>query len=302
MPLTEHPPDQVAAEIIANPLLAARRLDALREEVEARLADAEAALADAEAALAALGATDTASDYKNSVRLATSAAIADLSSITVADFDGAGQGVTLVAGDRVLVKDTASIDGVEGAHAKRNWLYVVGTVDSGSAPLTRAADANSSTEVTSGATVRVTAGAHAGKVFAISTADPITLDTTAITVALATKASGVSLLDAAEHTTNEDVEAAIAELFGFNKKLIQSGVATLTTGVSAAIAATITANSRIFAFPKVLSGSTLTKFYTAKTADRSVGAPGSFVITAIKTDDTTTSDADGSTLDWFVIG
>ena len=67
----------------------------------------------------AAGVVDPSLSWKDKVRLASTAAVADLSSVTVADFDGAGQGVTLVAGDRVLVKDTASIDGIEPGHQRR---------------------------------------------------------------------------------------------------------------------------------------------------------------------------------------
>ena len=83
-----------------------------------------------------IGADNSA--HKEPARVASDAAIADLSAVNVTDFDGTAQGVTLEEGDIVLVKDTASADGVEGAHAKRNWLYVVGPVAGGLASLTRA--------------------------------------------------------------------------------------------------------------------------------------------------------------------
>lgn len=117
-------------------------------------------------------------DWKNSVRIATVSSIADLSDYTVADQEG----VTLVEGDRILVKDTASIDGVEGLDAKRNGIYVVGTVTTGTAPLTRAEDANVDAEVTSGLATFVEEGTvNVDRGYTLTTNDPITLDTTGLT-------------------------------------------------------------------------------------------------------------------------
>lgn len=122
-----------------------------------------------------------ASDFswKDKVRIASASSVADLSSVTVADFDGSGQGITLVENDRVLVKDTASIDGVEGVFAKRNGLYVVGVVAAGSAPLTRSDDANLADELESAA-VFVDEGSNADRAF-VQTADNVILETTALT-------------------------------------------------------------------------------------------------------------------------
>lgn len=132
---------------------------------------------------AAVSAGSAGLDVKTSVRWASDASIADLSSVTVADPDGQGQGITLVEGERVLVKNTASIDGVEGVDAKRNGIYVVGTVTTGTAPLTRSTDADNSPagEVTNGMFTFVGEGTSAGFGFVLTTADPITLDTTGLT-------------------------------------------------------------------------------------------------------------------------
>lgn len=115
------------------------------------------------------------------VRVASAAAIADLSDITVADFDGTAQGVTLVEGDRVLVKDNASPDGIIAQHGKYNGIYIVGAVTSGSAALTRDTDADTSAKMVSGTSVFITEGTYAAKVYALTTANPITLGTTALT-------------------------------------------------------------------------------------------------------------------------
>ncbi len=81
-----------------------------------------------------------------------------------------------------------------------------------------------------------------------------------------------------------------------------SGVATLVAGVSAAIAAPISANSVIVCTLKTPNTDALTVKYAALGADRVNGAPGSFKISAL---DATGGGAinalDVSTLDWRVI-
>ena len=117
-------------------------------------------------------------DIKASCRVATTGSIADLSAVTVATIDG----ITLVEGDRVLVKDTASPDGIEALHAKYNGIYVVGVVSVGVAPLTRADDADVDADVTSGMFTFIGEGsAHGSQGWTLTTDDPITLDTTALT-------------------------------------------------------------------------------------------------------------------------
>ncbi len=118
---------------------------------------------------------------KAPVRVASAASIANLASVTVANFDGTSQGVTLVAGDRVLVKDTASPDGIISVHGKYNGIYVVGTVTSGAAALARDGDADASDKMASGVTVFISEGTYAAKFYSLTTANPITLGSTALT-------------------------------------------------------------------------------------------------------------------------
>jgi len=100
-------------------------------------------------------------DWKESARAATTAAITLSGTQTV-------DGVALVANDRVLVKDQAS--------ALTNGIYVVAA-----GAWTRAADADTSAEVSSGMAVTVTEGTVNGdKTFILTTNDPITLGTTAL--------------------------------------------------------------------------------------------------------------------------
>lgn len=124
-------------------------------------------------------------DWKPSVRAGTTAALPSYThnaGVLTASANGAlaaQDGVTLVNGNRLLVKDES------GANEKYNWLYVVTDVGSAGTPwiLTRADDANVDAEVTAGSTVTVTEGtANGDKAFRITTNDTITLGTTAITV------------------------------------------------------------------------------------------------------------------------
>ena len=106
-------------------------------------------------------------DVKQSVRVATTAAInlsSDLEAGDVID------GVTLVAGDRVLVKEQGT--------ASENGIYVA--VASGAA--SRAPDADSSAEVTTGMFTFVSEGTvNADSGWVLATNDTITLGTTGLT-------------------------------------------------------------------------------------------------------------------------
>ena len=104
-------------------------------------------------------------DIKDSVRVATTANITIASDLNVGDTI---DGITLADGDRVLVKDQTT--------ASQNGIYVAG-----SSPV-RAADANTSAEVTSGMFVFVEEGTtNADNGFVLSTDGTITLDTTNLT-------------------------------------------------------------------------------------------------------------------------
>jgi len=108
-------------------------------------------------------------DVKESVRVATTAAInlsTDLEAGDVID------GVTLVAGNRVLVKD-------QGTNSE-NGIYVA--VASGAGVASRSTDADTSAEVTTGMFTFVSEGtANADSGFVLSTNDTITLGTTGLT-------------------------------------------------------------------------------------------------------------------------
>lgn len=105
-------------------------------------------------------------DWKTSVRVASTANVAVASGLT----NGSTMdGVTLATGDRVLLKNQTT--------GSENGIYVV--VASGAA--SRANDADSSAEVTSGLAVTATEGtANGDKTWVLTTNDPITLGTTSL--------------------------------------------------------------------------------------------------------------------------
>jgi hypothetical protein len=121
-------------------------------------------------------------DYKDSVRAATTAALpanTRSGSVLTASANGAlaaVDGVTLVLNDRVLVKNEAT-----GAN---NGIYYVSAVGDAGNPwtLTRATDADANAEVNAGLMVPVEEGTtNADTVWLLSTNNPVTLNTTALT-------------------------------------------------------------------------------------------------------------------------
>ena len=104
-------------------------------------------------------------DIKDSVRVATTANITIATALNVGDVI---DGVTLADGDRVLVKNQST--------GSENGIYTAG-----SSPV-RSTDANVSADVTSGMFCFVEEGTVNGdNGFVLTTNDPITLDTTALT-------------------------------------------------------------------------------------------------------------------------
>lgn len=111
-----------------------------------------------------------AGDYKASVRVATTANITALNGGAPNTLDG----VTLVAGDRILVKDQTT--------ASQNGLYVVTTLGTGAnGTWGRAGDADAAGELTSGAVVAVEEGsANADSQWMLVTDGVITIGTTSL--------------------------------------------------------------------------------------------------------------------------
>ncbi len=100
-------------------------------------------------------------DWKESARVATTSAI------SIATAPASIDGVTLTSGDRVLVKDQATLS--------QNGIYIFN--GSGSA-LTRSLDADEDSEVTAMMTVGVSEGTvHADQVWTVTSNDPLTVGT-----------------------------------------------------------------------------------------------------------------------------
>ena len=143
-------------------------------------------------------------DVKASVRLATTANLASNYNNSGGTLTNSGSnaalsldGVTVVAGNRILVKDQSS--------AAENGIYVVTTVGDGSTAwvLTRADDANVSAEMTGGVFTFVeegTVGADNGYVFTHNGAP--TLGTTALTVSQFSGAGQIVAGDALSKSGN----------------------------------------------------------------------------------------------------
>jgi hypothetical protein len=85
-----------------------------------------------------------------------------------------------------------------------------------------------------------------------------------------------------------------------NVPAMQAGSALLVTGVSAAIPVNLNATSVIVALPKTNVGGGATTSYRALATDRVNGLAGSFKLTALL--GAGINAADGSTLDWIVVG
>lgn len=126
----------------------------------------------------------TGLDVKASVRAATTGALAAHTrsgNILTASANGAfpaQDGVTLGLNDSLLVKDEGG-----GTHLE-NGIYTLTQVGDGSNPwkLTRRTDADASIEVTSGMFTFITEGTtQKSEGWVLTTADPITLNTTALT-------------------------------------------------------------------------------------------------------------------------
>jgi len=98
-------------------------------------------------------------DWKESARVASTAAL------TVATAPAAIDGVTLVVGDRVLLKDQASLP--------ENGIYIF---NGAASAFTRSLDADEDTEVTAMMTVGVSEGTvNADRVYTVTSNDPLTI-------------------------------------------------------------------------------------------------------------------------------
>lgn len=155
-------------------------------------------------------ALSTGLDFKASVRLASTVNLGALTGLLTVD------GVTVVAGDRVLVKNQTS-----GA---QNGIWVASA-----GAWARATDADSSAEVTSGMYVFVSEGTtNADSSWVLSTNDPIVLATTVLTFVQFSGAGQLTAGNGIAITANSIATNADSTMFQYN-----SGVLALTALYSA---------------------------------------------------------------------
>ncbi len=153
--------DQMAAPTAAVPLNA-QRITGLADPTAAQDAATKAYTDAARAGLS----------VKDPVRVATTAAITLSGTQTI-------DGVAVIAGDRVLVKDQGS--------APTNGVYVVAA-----GAWARATDADASAELPSGSSIFVSEGtANADTTYVLSTNAPIVLNTTALAFTLYSRAGAI---------------------------------------------------------------------------------------------------------------
>jgi hypothetical protein len=144
-------------------------------------------------------------DVKQSVRAATAAALATYTAsgtpkALTASANGAltVDGISVALNESVLIKDETS------GNAKYNGIYTLTQLGDGSHPwiLTRRSDFDASADVTSGAFTFVAEGSfNVNKGFVLTTADPITLDTTSLAF---TQFNAVNTVSSVKELTNGD--------------------------------------------------------------------------------------------------
>jgi len=177
----------------------------------------------------------TGLDIKGSVRVTSAAALPAYSrtgSVITASANGAlaaVDGVTLVANDRLLLKN--------GASNVDNGIYVVTQVGTGGTPfvLTRSTDADSSAEVTAGMFCFVEEGSTlADTGWVLTTNNPIVLNTTALTF---TQFSGAGTYIGSSSITISGATISINATYVGQTSLTTLGTVTTGTWQATAVAA-----------------------------------------------------------------
>ena len=175
-------------------------------------------------------ATKQGLDVKDSVRVATTGNITLSGTQTI-------DGISLSAGDRVLVKDQST--------GSENGIYDV--VSGGS--WTRSADANTSAEVTSGMFTFVEEGTtNADSGFVLTTDGTITLDTTSLSF---TQFSGAGSITAGAGLTKTGTTIDVATADSGRIVVNANSIDLATTGVSASTYKSVTVD----AYGRITAGS-----------------------------------------------
>lgn len=162
---------------------------------------------------------DTAKYYKASARVATTADITLSAPQTI-------DGVSAIAGDRVLVKDQAT--------GSENGLYVVAA-----GAWSRAVDADQNDEVRAGLLVFVSEGTAGGnKLWMLTTNDPIVVGTTALVFSSVAGSGDVS-------GPGSSTDNAIVRFDGTTGKLIQNSGVTISDTNDLVVAGDATVNGSV---------------------------------------------------------
>lgn len=150
-----------------------------------------------------LGTVGQAPGFDYLVRGASTGNVANLAAFTVAN-----DGITFVAGERVLLKDQGD--------ATENGIYVVGVVGAGTAPLTRALDFDGTAEIVPNAIVRVSEGTlGADTLWQLTTDAPIVVGTSDLVFTAAPLgfgAAGAMVAETPDVAANAGVSALAARI------------------------------------------------------------------------------------------
>ena len=172
-------------------------------------------------------------DAKYACRVATTA------NGTLASAFANGQtvdGVTLVTGNRILIKDQTA--------GEYNGIY---TVNASGAP-TRSTDANTSVEVTSGLYTLITEGTvGAGQGFVLVTPDPITLDTTSLSFSqfsgVGDLVGGTGITKTGNTISVDADQSQVTDVGALDSGSITSGFGNIDNGTSTITTGAVTATT-----------------------------------------------------------
>jgi hypothetical protein len=171
----------------------------------------------------------TGLDFKQSVKAATTANIT-LASAAPNTLDG----VTLTAGDRILVKNQTA-----GA---QNGIYVITTLGTGSNGVwTRAVDADSTAELNTGAFIAVEQGTLYASTMWLLTTPNVTLDTTALTFTnygTYTAGNGIAIVTGVISAVADPVGGLSVTSSGIKALAADNSIAISASGIAAVLATT----------------------------------------------------------------